>query len=343
MGRCSKYMTPNESNFQYPMLTILPILSIISVAIITIQPVHAHTFSQNENSLFLTRMNQMHAQLQLVQDLLSTNTTSGNNNVNNIKLAQTHVMETIALLKEKDHVSNFTWNQEIAERNQRVANDLTRGLTDLVAIINQKVLSNDNSKITSANETSSIQNNIYNLSGLLDEAISTRVAKDIVNNSTNEALVLANIGNELFYSYGQALGIPYTNLANMVATMNMSAIDGNNMNMQGKNMIHNMNNMNNMNASSNKMPTTINKVNILNESDYQNAKAYVKQAQEIVSKYLWSPGSTNKITISDNQSQLNKIISQLETTINSKGSFSTVMNLIHLQLHPKLIFNYRIS
>ena len=119
-------MTPNESNFPYPMLAILSILSIISVAIITIQPVHAHTFSQNENSLFLTRMNQMHAQLQLVQDLLSTNTTSGNNNVNNIKLAQTHVMETIALLKEKDHVSNFTWNQEIAERNQRVANDLTR-------------------------------------------------------------------------------------------------------------------------------------------------------------------------------------------------------------------------
>ena len=77
----------------------------------------------------------------------------------------------------------------------------------------------------------------------------------------------------------------------MVATMNMSAIDGNNMNMQGKNMIHNMNNMNNMNASSNKMPTTVNKVNILNESEYQNAKVYVKQAQEIVSKYLWSPGS----------------------------------------------------
>ncbi len=344
MGRCSKYMTPNESNFPYPMLAILPILSIISVAIITIQPVHAHTFSQNENSLFLTRMNQMHAQLQLVQDLLSTNTTSGNNNVNNnvnnIKLAQTHLMKTIALLKEKDHVSNFTWSQEIAERNQRVANDLTRGLTDLVAIINQKVLSNDNSKITSANETSSIQNNINNLSGLLDDAISTRVAKDIVNNSTNQALVLANIGNEIFYSYGQALGFSYTSLANMVATMNMSAIGGNNMDMKGKNMIHNMYNLN---ASSNKMPTTVNKVNIVNESDYQDAKAYVKQAQDIVSKYIGSPSSTNKITASDIQSQLNKILSELETTINSKGSFSTVMNLIHLQLHPKLISNYRIS
>ena len=68
---------------------------------------HAHTFSQNENSLFLTRMNQMHSQLQLVQDLLSTNTTSGDNNVNNIKLAQTHVMETIALLKEKESCKQF--------------------------------------------------------------------------------------------------------------------------------------------------------------------------------------------------------------------------------------------
>ena len=86
-----------------------------------------------------------------------------------------------------------------------------------------------------------------------------------------------------------------------------------------------------------------NTVNIVNESDYQDAKAYVKQAQDIVSKYMKSPGSTNKIPISDIQSQLNKILSQLETTINSKGSFSTVMNLIHVQLHPKLISNYKIS
>ena len=343
MNHPSKNFTFIELTTLCSMLVILSTLLVISTTMTMVLPVNGHTFSQNENSLFLTRMDQMHSQLQLVQDLLSTNTTSGDNNVNNIKLAQTHVMEAIALLKEKDHVSNFTWSQEIAERNQRVANDLTRGLSDLVAIINQNVLSNDNSKITSANETSSIQNNINNLRGLLDEAISTRVAKDIVNNSTNQALVLANIGNEIFYSYGQALGFPYTSLANMVATMNMSAIGGINMNTQGKNMIHNMDNMNNLNANSNKMPTTVNKVIIVNESDYQDAKAYVKQAQDIVSKYIGSPGSTNKITASDIQSQLNKILSQLETTINSKGSFSTVMNLIHLQLHPKLISNYRIS
>ena len=66
-----------------------------------------------------------------------------------------------------------------------------------------------------------------------------------------------------------------------------------------------------------------NKMNIINESQYQNAQAYVKQAQEIApARYLRSPGSTNKNTTSDTQSQLNKILSQLKTTIDSKGSFS---------------------
>ncbi|MGA9844685.1 MAG: hypothetical protein WBQ25_20480 [Nitrososphaeraceae archaeon] len=307
-------------------------------------PVYGHTFSQNENSLFLTRMDQMHSQLQLVQNLLSTNTTSTDNGMNNTKFAQTHMMEAIALLSEKDPVSNFTWNQEIAERNQRVANDLVRGLNDLTVFINQKASSKSNSKIGLANESSSVQDKINNLGGLLDEAISARVAKDIVNNSTNQALVLANIGNEIFYSYGQALGYPYAKLANVIATMNISAVSSSNMNMQGKNRMQSMNNMNNMNHNSNKnMQAMDTKVNMINESDYQNAQAYVKQAQEIASKYVKSPVPTNINTTSDIQSQLNKILSQLETTINSKGSFSTVMNLIHLQLHPKLIANYKIS
>ena len=62
-------------------------------------PVYGHTFSQNENSLFLTRMNQVHSKLQLVQNFLSTNTTSGVNNINNTKFAQTHAMEADSIAK----------------------------------------------------------------------------------------------------------------------------------------------------------------------------------------------------------------------------------------------------
>ena len=320
-------MISNESNLLYSMLVILLTLSIITIVITTVPLVYGHTFSQNENSLFLTRMDQIHSQLQLVQNFLPTNATSGGKNMNNTKFAFIHAMESAALLKEKDPVTKFTWNQEIAERNQRVANDLVRGLSDLTAFLTHETSSKINPKIALANESSSsVRDKIYNLSGLLDEAVSARVAKDIVNNSTNQALILSNIGNEIFYSYGQALGFPYARLANMVSTMNISAMSGgsNNMNLNGKEM---MQNMNDVNGNGNKIPNMSNKINILNESDYQNAKAYVKQAQayvkqaqEIVSKYLRSPVSENKNSSADVRSQLNKILSQLETTMDDSDT-----------------------
>jgi len=290
---------------------------------------YGHTFSQNENSLFLTRVAQAHSQLNLIENLVlngtsTTTATNNNSNNNNAKSVQVHVMQTIALLNEKDPVNNFTWSQEIAEKNQRVAKDLARELNDLKISLSQDTPTTAiNNKPSLSNNSSVIQDKIDKLGGLLDEAISARVNKDAVNNSTNQALVLANIGNEIFYSYGQALGFPYPKLANMVATMKL--------------------NVNSNNNSNNKIPAMANKVNIANESQYQNAKAYVKQAQEIVSKYLKSSASNNKNAAPDIQLQLNKVISQLKMTIDNKGSFSTVMHLIHIQLHPRLIANYKIT
>jgi len=291
---------------------------------------YGHTFSQNENSLFLTRVAQAHSQLNLIENLVlngtsTTTATNNNSNNNNAKSVQAHVMQTIALLNEKDPVNNFTWSQEIAEKNQLVAKDLARELNDLKISLSQDTPTTAiNNKPSLSNNSSVIQDKIDKLGGLLDEAISARVNKDAVNNSTNQALVLANIGNEIFYSYGQALGFPYPKLANMVATMKLNVNSNNN-------------------SNNNKIPAMANKVNIANESQYQNAKAYVKQAQEIVSKYLKSPASNNKNAAPDIQLQLNKVISQLKMTIDNKGSFSTVMHLIHIQLHPRLIANYKIT
>ena len=287
---------------------------------------YGHTFSQNENSLFLTRVAQAHSQLNLIENLVLNGTSTSTSNNNNAKSVQAHVMQSIALLNEKDPVNNFTWSQEIAEKNQRVAKDLARELNDLKISLSQDTPTTAiNNKPSLSNNSSVIQDKIDKLGGLLDEAISARVNKDAVNNSTNQALVLANIGNEIFYSYGQALGFPYPKLANMVATMKLNVNSNNS-------------------SNNNKIPAMANKVNIVNESQYQNAKAYVKQAQEIVSKYLKSPASNNnKNAAPDIQLQLNKVLSQLKMTIDNKGSFSTVMKLIHMQLHPRLIANYKIS
>src|SRR6476660_8755266 len=321
-------MRANHHLFEILVVCIMSIL--MTLVMIAASPsTYGHSFSQNENSLFLTRVAQAHSQLNLIENLVlnGTSTTTATNNKsknNNAKSVQAHVMQTIALLNEKDPVNNFTWSQEIAEKNQRVAKDLARELNDLKTSLSQDTPTTAiNNKPSLSNNSSVIQDKIDKLGGLLDEAISARVNKDAVNNSTNQALVLANIGNEIFYSYGQALGFPYPKLANMVATMKL--------------------NVNSNNNSNNKIPAMANKVNIANESQYQNAKAYVKQAQEIVSKYLKSPASNNKNAAPDIQLQLNKVISQLKMTIDNKGSFSTVMHLIHIQLHPRLIANYKIT
>src|SRR6476660_118907 len=324
-------MRANHHLFEILVVCIMSILMTL-VMIAAFPSTYGHTFSQNENSLFLTRVAQAHSQLNLIENLVlngtsntaATNNNSNNNSNNNAKSVQAHVMQTIALLNEKDPVNNFTWSQEIAEKNQRVAKDLARELNDLKTSLSQDTPTTAiNNKPSLSNNSSVIQDKIDKLGGLLDEAISARVNKDAVNNSTNQALVLANIGNEIFYSYGQALGFPYPKLANMVATMKL--------------------NVNSNNNSNNKIPAMANKVNIANESQYQNAKAYVKQAQEIVSKYLKSPASNNKNAAPDIQLQLNKVISQLKMTIDNKGSFSTVMHLIYIQLHPRLIANYKIT
>ena len=322
-------MRANHHLFEILVVCTMSIL--MTLVMIAASPsAYGHTFSQNENSLFLTRVAQAHSQLNLIDNLVlngtsTTTATNNNSNNNNAKSVQAHVMQTIALLNEKDPVNNFTWSQEIAEKNQRVAKDLARELNDLKISLSQDTPTTaiDN-KPSLSNNSSVIQDKIDKLGGLLDEAISARVNKDAVNNSTNQALVLANIGNEIFYSYGQALGFPYPKLANMVATMKLNVNSNNN-------------------SSNNKIPAMANKVNISNESQYQNAKAYVKQAQEIVSKYLKSPASNNKNAAPDIQLQLNKVISQLKMTIDNKGSFSTVMHLIHIQLHPRLIANYKIT
>ena len=56
---------------------------------------------------------------------------------------------------------------------------------------------------TTAND---IKIKVGRISDLLDEAISSRVSKEVLNNSTNQALVLAKLANEIYFSYGRALG-----------------------------------------------------------------------------------------------------------------------------------------
>jgi ADP-glucose pyrophosphorylase len=70
---------------------------------------YAHTFSQNEDTLYLTMIHQIQSQAHLVQSYFPTN----------VKLAQQHANLAMNLLNQNDPVvNNTTWGKEIAEKSK---------------------------------------------------------------------------------------------------------------------------------------------------------------------------------------------------------------------------------
>ncbi|HEY6883504.1 MAG TPA: hypothetical protein VI278_05655 [Nitrososphaeraceae archaeon] len=69
---------------------------------------YAHTFSQNEDTLYLTMIHQIQCQAHLVQSNFPTN----------VKLAQQHANLAMSLLNQNDPVvNNTTWGKEIADKD----------------------------------------------------------------------------------------------------------------------------------------------------------------------------------------------------------------------------------
>jgi hypothetical protein len=98
-------------------------------------PVYAHTFTTDESASFISLINRIKNEAQLVQNNLLSNVTNNNNNNsnnnisdsttnNNKALAQQHAQNAISIL-------NKTWTEQIAERNQRVASSLVTALANL--------------------------------------------------------------------------------------------------------------------------------------------------------------------------------------------------------------------
>ena len=83
---------------------------------------YGHDFAPNESASFLSFANQLQTESELVQSNLDNG---------NLTLAKEHVTRAIELLNSKDPVNNAAWRNEIAERNQRVANELVVAVSNL--------------------------------------------------------------------------------------------------------------------------------------------------------------------------------------------------------------------
>jgi hypothetical protein len=348
------------------MQRILIPLSIVIVLSFLLFPnpvLLAHTFSENENALFLTLINKIKAETQLVAHDFSNNT----------EQAQDHANAAEELFSQRDPVVNTTWATEITERNPRVTVDLLHSLNDLKATI-ASPSSNSNS--------SSVQSKVTNIGNLLDEAVSVRISKDLLDTPKTQALVLANFGNEIYNNYGAALGLPPSTVANMGgmsmagmsmpskgSSMNMNTSSGSGMSgmsMPSKGSSMNMNTSSgsgmsgmsmpskgssmNMNTSSGSGMSGIALTNAMNQSPatiknltaYQTTESLAAVAQQLFEKNLKPIAPANATNYNGN---IANYLDQLKNAVNNKSSFMNVMELVHGQLHPTLItaYNLRLS
>ena len=149
-----------------------------------------------------------------------------------------------------------------------------------------------NASTTAAAPTDSvndIKTQVDKINGLLGEAISSRVSKETLNNSTTQALILANLANEVYFSYGRALGESQSAMSN-TAGMAMAEKEASApMNMSSKSSSSNNN-------------------AIKNVTEYQTAQALASKAKEVLNKNLKSIAPS---TLKDANTQIEDDLNQM--------------------------------
>jgi hypothetical protein len=285
---------------------------------------YGHTFSPNESASFLSFVDQIQVESELVQTNLANDSTS---------LAQEHAKEAGSLL-----TSNIT--TEIAEENQRVANELTRAINDLQDIS------------LSPQQVGSIDQLVSDIDSILGEAESTRIEQEDLENATIQALAFADLVNSILENYGNAYAVDFdmTNMSNMVmngqSNNNMSTMTMSNMNTNGNDNDSNIE-MNSMNMSSSS--TVVGKdvgggegsesginssSSLVNLTDYQSAQALAAKALEIFNTELRPIAPNNSSALLTN---LENGLTDLNTSIRNKASSMDIMMIVHTQIHPNIL------
>jgi hypothetical protein len=282
-----------------------------------------HTFSPNESASFLSFVDQIQVESELVQTNLANDSTS---------LAQEHAKKAGSLL-----TSNIT--TEIAEENQRVANELTRAINDLQDIS------------LSPQQVGSIDQLVSDIDSILGETESTRIEQEDLENATIQALAFADLVNSILENYGNAYAVDFdmTNMSNMV----MNGLSNNNMSTNGNDNDSNKE-MNSMNMSSSSTvvgmdvgggegsESGINSSSLVNLTDYQSAQALAAKALEIFNTELRPIAPNNS---SASLTNLENGLTHLNDAIRNKASPMDIMMIVHTQIHPNILqaFNLRME
>jgi len=259
---------------------------------------------------------------------------------------------------------------EIAEKNQKVADDLTSAVNDL-----QKISS------SSEKQRQMVKQLVSNINSTLSEAITIRIeqgqgegssnflekgieflrgifggsgdgSKEADNkediNTTTQPLAFADLVDSILINYGNAYAVDFdmTNMSNMASMMG-----GNSSSMTMGGMADDENNSNNsnMNIDSMNMSSTMmnmdSKMNrnyaLVDITDYQSAQALAAKAGELFNNELKpiAPGNASAFI-----TNLENGLTQLNNSIRNKASPMDIMMIVHTQIHPNLLeaFNLKL-
>jgi hypothetical protein len=284
-----------------------------------------HTFSPNESASFLSFVDQIQVESELVRTNLANDSTS---------LVQEHAKKAGSLL-----TSNIT--AEIAEENKRVANELTRAINDLQDIS------------LSPQQVGSVDQLVNDIDSILGEAEYTRIEQADLENATIQALAFADLVNSILENYGNAYAVDFdmTNMSNMVmngqSNNNMSTMTTSNMSTNGNDNDSNKD-MNSMNMSSSRTMVGMDvggggegsesginsSSSLVNLTDYQSAQALAAKAFEIFNTELRSIAPNNSSALLTN---LENGLTQLNASIRNKASSMDIMMIVHTQIHPNIL------
>ena len=203
-------------------------------------------------------------------------------------------------------------------------------------LVNTNFPSNVTLAIEHAENTAELLNEVYQFSeGIADDTDFIREYNEQLNNinSTVQALILANIVDEILRNYGDALEVDYdlTNMSNIVMS---------NMSRSTTMMIDDsMKNSSMIREKSNSMTNNI----IVNLANYHTAQALFGKAQQILNKDLKPITAEPTSNVTTFIIKLDNGLIELGNAVNNGAAPMDVMMIVHTQVHPNLQKAYNLQ
>lgn len=270
---------------------------------LVVHPAFAHDFVQNSDANLIAQVQEFKVESKLISDNISNNT-----------LSQWHISKS----------QGYWGSNEIgvlSQTNSTLATQISTSIDDLYSMAGQQ-----NADPTMANQ------NVDEISQLLDQAESQEISSSSQNNATIQALAIVNVINEVLKDYGAAIGstVDLTNMNNM--NMNSSS-SGNGMSSMGS--------MSGIGSSGNAMQgmSGTTSAPIVNVAAYQSAQALAGTAQNMFSNLQSiAPSNTSPYLV-----KVGTALNELKQKIDARDTGMDVMTVVHLQIHPNLISAFNIA